>query len=251
MKIYDRICDSIGKGKKLFAVLIDPEDIEFASFARLVDQANQAHVDLFLLGGSTVTNDNMNELIAHIKQYSTIPCLIFPGDVSQIDASADALMFLSLISGRNPEYLIGKHVEAAAKLKDMDLEVIPCGYILIESGNLTSVQYVSQTLPIPRERTELAVSTAIAGQLLGMRMIYLEAGSGAKDSVPTEMVREIKKNMDIPLFVGGGLRTEEQIKNVMDAGADIIVIGNAFEKDPDLIYDFSCIIHSFNKKQTT
>ena len=131
----------------------------------------------------------------------------------------------------------------------MDLEVIPTGYILVESGNLTSVQYVSQTLPIPRDKTELAVSTALAGKMLGMKMIYLEAGSGAKESIPLDMIQEVKKQVSLPLFVGGGLRSGEQIRMVLQAGADIVVIGNAFEVQPDLIYDFSAIIHSFNERQ--
>ena len=244
MSVFDHIDTQISGGKKLFAVLIDPEGIEFSAFARLVNQASQAHVDLFLLGGSNVSNDIMSDLISHIKQFSHIPCLIFPGDITQIDTSADALLFLSLISGRNPEYLIGKHVEAAALLKKSELEIISTGYILIDGGSPSAVSYVSQTLPIPRNQTNIAVATAIAGEMLGLKCIYLEAGSGARKPIPVEMVSSVKKNINIPLLVGGGIKSAEYAQNLAQAGADIIVVGNAVEKDPELMFDLSSAVHA-------
>ena len=164
----------------------------------------------------------------------------------QISNDADGILFLSLISGRNPEYLIGNHVVAAPLLKKSKLEILPTGYILIESGNLTSVEYISNTLPIPANKVDIAVATAIAGEMLGNKLIYLEAGSGAKYHVNKNIISKVKENINIPLIVGGGIKTNEEISEVCKAGADIVVIGTAIEKEPDLLKNFSEIVHSFN-----
>jgi len=244
MSVYLKILEKLRAGKKIFAVLIDPQDLGLKDIGNLVNIANEANVDLFLIGGSLMHNNSLKASIARIKQSSTIPCIVFPSNSLHIEPDADALLLLSLISGRNPEYLIGRHVEASVQLKTSGLELIPTGYMLIDSGKLTSVHYMSQSLPIPRAKTDIAVSTALAGELLGLKLIYLEGGSGAQDSVPLEMIREVKTSISIPLMVGGGIRSAKQAHEIMKAGADILVVGNAFEENPQLIYDMSLAIHS-------
>ncbi len=244
MSVYLQILKKLKAGKKIFAVLIDPQDMGLNDIETLVQIANDAHVDLFLIGGSLMHNNSLKESIAKIKHSSSIPCIVFPSNILHIEPDADALLLLSLISGRNPEYLIGRHVEASVQLKNSGLELIPTGYVLIDSGKLTSVHYMSQSLPIPRAKTDIAVSTALAGELLGLKLIYLEGGSGAQDSVPLEMIHEVKKNISVPLMVGGGIKSPKQAHEIMKAGADIVVIGNAFEQNAQLIYDMSLAIHS-------
>ena len=196
-----------------------------------IEKVNQSIATHIFVGGSMVEERATETLILQIKKHTKLPVLLFPGDVKQISDKADGLLFLSLISGRNPEYLIGKQVEAVSKLRDTKLEVIPTGYILIENGKSTSVEKVSQSEPIPRNEIQKIADTAKAGELLGMKLIYLEAGSGAVHPVPSEIISFVKQDLNIPLIIGGGIRTTQQLKNAYDAGADLVVIGTAFEED--------------------
>jgi putative glycerol-1-phosphate prenyltransferase len=229
--IYNDILEAKRANKKLLTILIDPDKTSIESVSRLMDKINKTRITHIFVGGSTVADKVTEELIKNIKQYSNLPIVIFPGDVNQITNKADALLFLSLISGRNPEYLIGKQVEAVAKLKDSKLEIIPTGYVLVESGKETTVQRVSKTKPLSRSIDKLISDTAKAGELLGMKLIYLEAGSGAKFPVNEEIISEVKSNLKTPLIVGGGMRTLTQINNAYRAGADMVVIGTAFEEN--------------------
>ena len=219
-------------GRKQFAVLIDPDKMPTH---QTIEIAVDSGVDYFFVGGSLLTNGNLHSCIEFVKSRTNIPVILFPGNLLQIDDSADALLFLSLISGRNPEMLIGKHVIAAPLLKSSSLEVISTGYMLIESGNQTAVSYMSNTTPIPHDKSDIAVCTAMAGEMLGLKMIYLDAGSGAKNAVSEKMIREVRANISIPLIVGGGLNSSESVEKACDAGADLIVIGTAFEKDISLV----------------
>jgi phosphoglycerol geranylgeranyltransferase len=242
MKLYEHIISV--KGRKNFAVLVDPDNHEQERLVSLVQSADESGVDLIFVGGSLLTHDHLDESISLIKSLTQIPVILFPGSVMQINNKADGLLFLSLISGRNAELLIGKHVIAAPYLKTSGLEILSTGYMLIESGPLTTVQYVSNTLPIPREKDEIAVSTAMAGEMLGLRLIYMDAGSGARMPVPVSMIRSVKQNIDIPLIIGGGIRTAGQASDAAIAGADIVVVGNAIEKKPDLLKEISNAVHS-------
>ena len=179
-------------------------------------------------------SSSMEQTIALIRQYIDVPVILFPGNAAQFTPKADALMYLSLISGRNADYLIGQHVLSSMTIKKSGINVIPVGYMLVESGRMTSVEYISNTKPIPYSKPEIAVCTAVAGELLGMRAIYLEAGSGADSPVPAEMIAAVKKNISIPLIVGGGIRTVEAMKNAYAQGADVVVIGNILEEKPEL-----------------
>ena len=244
MLLYPSLLNKIKSGHKLFAVLLDPQEYEADAFYALIQKCNQAHVDLILLGGSHQHRSEADRIIEEIKSISKIPCVLFPGHSNQISSQADALLLLSLLSGRNPEYLIGKHVSAAMQIRESGLEVIPTAYILVDSGNLTSVQYITQTYPIPRHKSDILVSTAVAAEMLGFKLAYLEAGSGASQHVPVEMIKAVKGVIDIPIIVGGGIHSPETAKKILNAGADIIVVGNAIEKDHDLVFDFSACIHS-------
>ncbi len=235
MNIYDQIIAKKQQGKKQLAILVDPDKTFGKDLERLTIEAQRHKVDYFFVGGSLITDGDLSACVRLIKDNCTIPVVLFPGGVDQIDPNADALLFLSLISGRNPELLIGHHVTAAPLLMDRKLEVIPTGYILIESGTVTTVQYVSNTLPIPANKTEIAAATALAGELLGLKLIYAEAGSGAKNPVSIEMIKAIKEHLTIPLIVGGGIRTPEKVAANFKAGADLIVIGNSLEKNPELL----------------
>lgn len=229
--IYQSIIISIEAKKRLLAVLIDPDKFSVdntGSFIKKVDASIVTHI---FVGGSTVEDHATAILVKAIKKYTQLPVILFPGDVTQITEKAHALLFLSLISGRNPDYLIGKHVEAVSKLKQTVLEVIPTGYILIENGKQTAVERITKTKPISRRNNQAIVDTARAGELLGMKLIYLEAGSGAKEPVSQEIISSVKQELNIPLIVGGGIRTKEQLENAYCSGADMVVIGTAFEDD--------------------
>lgn len=237
MSVYQQIISKKQIGKKQIAVLADPDKTSGKPLEKLCDFAQQCKVDYFFVGGSLLTNGDLKECVRTIKGCCNIPVILFPGSVQQIDNNADALLFLSLISGRNPDLLIGHHVTAASLLADRKLEVIPTGYILIESGSVTTVQYVSNTLPIPASKTDIAAATALAGELLGMKLIFAEAGSGAKNPVSEEIIAAIKKLITVPLIVGGGIRTPERLISSFNAGADLIVIGNSLENNPELLWD--------------
>lgn len=203
-----------------------------------------ASPDLILVGGSMVMS-KVEAVVAVLKNSMDIPIVLFPGNLLQLTSNADGILFISLISGRNPELLIGNHVAAAPFLKESGMEVISAGYILVEGGATTSVEYMSQTRPIPSNKTEIAVATALAGEMLGQKLIYLEAGSGAVNHVPLQMISAVKKSISVPLIVGGGLNTVRKVEDACRAGADVIVVGNAFEKDMSLLKDFKRVIHSF------
>lgn len=229
--IYNDILASVSNGEKQLAVLIDPDKIKFDKVSGFIKKVNTSIATHIFVGGSTVDENATDVLVEEIKRYTERPLVLFPGDVTQITSKADAILFLSLISGRNSEYIIGKHIKSVSKLKETNLEVISTGYILIESGKETAVERVTGTEPLSRTNTQYIVDTAKAGELLGMKLIYLEAGSGAKLSVSKEIISNVKKVLNIPLIVGGGIRNKKQLENAYHAGADLVVIGTAFEKD--------------------
>ncbi|GAB1446089.1 MAG: geranylgeranylglyceryl/heptaprenylglyceryl phosphate synthase [Cyclobacteriaceae bacterium] len=248
MKILDSLSEKSKLGKKSIAVLIDPDKIEDNSKLRhLINLANENCIDYFLVGGSLVTSTNLSEVITQIKQSISIPVLIFPGSSIQIDPDADAILFLSLISGRNSDLLIGQHVIAAPILKNTNLEIIPTGYLLINSGKITSVAYISNTTPIPDDKYSLAACTALAGEMLGLKLMYLDAGSGAEKEISQRMISTIRKSINTPLVVGGGIDTARKALNALEAGADIIVVGNALEKDPNLLIEISERVYDWNQ----
>lgn len=231
--IYNNILKSKTKNEKLLAILLDPDKIDLNNAEILIEKINQSPATQIFIGGSLVKNNIIDELIIKIKQNSALPIVLFPGNPSQISNRADAILFLSLISGRNPDFLIEHQVKAAPILKQTQLEIISTGYILIESGTETAVQRVSKTNPLDRNNSDLALATAQAGEMLGNKLIYLEAGSGAKQAVPLEMIRKISQNIEIPLLVGGGIIDLQGIQKAYDSGADLVVIGTAFENDID------------------
>lgn len=227
--------------QKMLAVLLDPDKIDLQQAADQVHMLNAHQVDLLLLGGSLVQDQSIHELVRSLKPLAEMPIILFPGTINQVAEDADGILLLSLISGRNADLLIGKHVEAAPMLKASGLEILPTGYMLIESGKLTTVNYVSHTLPIPHDKPGIAVSTALAGELLGLRLIYMDGGSGAQQPISSQMIREVARQLSIPLIIGGGIRSREQAQIAWEAGADIIVVGSAIEQDPqgDLIQDLT------------
>tara|TARA_B100000809_G_scaffold266141_1_gene327520 strand:- start:6667 stop:7392 length:726 start_codon:yes stop_codon:yes gene_type:complete len=229
--IYNNILRAISEEKKSLAVLIDPDKMAVEMASEFIKKVNQSIATHIFVGGSTVHDNATEALVIEIKTHTTLPVVLFPGDVSQITNHADAILFLSLISGDNPEYLIGKHVRAVSKLRDSELEVIPTGYLLIENGKQTAVEKVTQTTPLSRNSAQEIVDTAKAGELLGLQLIYLEAGSGARQPVPLEIISFVKQELNIPLIVGGGIRTKKQLEAAHHFGADLVVIGTAFEDD--------------------
>lgn len=231
MTVYQDILRAIENKERLLAVLIDPDKFPVNKTKRFIQKVNESIATHIFVGGSTVEVLATEVLVNEIKKHTNLPVVLFPGDVTQITNKADGLLFLSLISGRHPDYLIGKHVEAVSKLKNSNLEVIPTGYILIESGKVTAVERVTQTKPLNRNNIQNIIDTASAGQFLGMKLIYLEAGSGAKDPLAVEVIKDVKKELSIPLIVGGGIRSRMQLNMAFEAGADLVVIGTAFEED--------------------
>jgi putative glycerol-1-phosphate prenyltransferase len=228
---FYHLVTEILKTRKLFALQVDPDKHTPASLEQVARAAERNHVDFILTGGSLVFRP-IEEAIRILKQHTAIPVILFPGNILQISPLADGILLLCLISGRNPEYLIGNHVIAAPLLRQSGLEIIPTSYILIENGRSTSVEYISNTRPIPADKTDLVVATAMAGEMLGHRLLYLEAGSGALMPVSTGLISEVRKNIDIPLIVGGGINNADKINNLYRAGADIIVVGTAVEDKP-------------------
>lgn len=231
LTIRQQILEAKSNGQKLLAVLLDPDKIVLENLDHLIEKINQSPATHVFVGGSIVQNTILEELITALKQKTNLPVILFPGDPSQISPKADGILFLSLLSGRNPDYLIEYQVQAAPILKKTNLEVISTGYILIESGNETAVARVSKTKPLSRENLDLVLATAQAGEMLGNQLIYLEAGSGAKQSVPTEMIELVAQNIQIPVIVGGGIVDLHGIQKAYKAGADLVVIGTAFENN--------------------
>lgn len=243
MSIYNRLSDT---SKKKFVVLIDPDKPTDKEIIDIVEKSKNVGVDFFFVGGSLLTTDSLDNCIKLIKQHSDIPVLIFPGNSLQISKWCDGFLLLSLISGRNSEMLIGRHVIAAPYLKLYGNEIIPTGYMLIDGGRQTSVSYMSNTTPIPHDKDDIAMCTALAGEMLGLKIIYLDAGSGAITPVSAEMISKVKQTIEVPLIVGGGINTPEKAAIAAKAGADIIVIGNALEKSIDRLQEFADAVHNGN-----
>ena len=222
--------------KGLFALLVAPDKYRVDDLINLSQRAQTADVDMILLGGS-ITQASIADTLLTIRRYTSIPIVLFPGNAMQFVPTADAILLLSLISGRNPDFLIGNHVLVSHSLHQSGMEIIPTGYNLVESARVTSVQYMSGTVPIPRDKSDIVVATALAGQQLGLKSIYLEAGSGAELPVSTQIISEVRKCVDLPIIVGGGLRNPEQVKAARNAGASMVVVGNALEKDLGILKD--------------
>jgi putative glycerol-1-phosphate prenyltransferase len=220
--------------KKSIALLLDPDKTTGASLENLLKIAGQCHTDYIMTGGS-ITFTSVEDLIDIVRRMTSIPIILFPGNLLQLTHKADIILLLSLISGRNPELLIGNHVIAAPYLKEARDKLIPVGYILVNCGNKTSVEYISQTNAIPCDKPEIVVATALAGEMLGMHMIYLEGGSGASAPVPVSVIRSVRENVSIPVVVGGGIKNEKEVEEIFHAGADMIVLGNGCEENPRLL----------------
>jgi phosphoglycerol geranylgeranyltransferase len=234
-------------GKKGFAILIDPDKLAMDGLPALASKINASGIDFVLVGGSLLMNERIRELVPALKRVLRPPVILFPGNLNQVSPGADAILFLSLISGRNPDLLIGNHVVAAPLLKQSGMEVLPTGYMLIDSGRPTSAHYMSNTMPIPHDKPEIAACTAMAGELLGLQLLYMDAGSGAERTISTEMISAVAGAVEIPLIVGGGIRSKKQAEAILKAGADIIVVGNAFEADGEspLMLEIPALIAQF------
>jgi phosphoglycerol geranylgeranyltransferase len=242
--LHERFSD----GKKKFAVLVDPDKFALSEIRTIAESSEKAGVDFLFYGGSLVMEINHHRYITVLKKYCSAPVIFFPGSQFMIAEDVDGLLLLSLISGRNAEMLIGRHVVAAPILKTCHFEILPTGYLLIGNGQPTAVSYMSSTTPIPAGQNDIAMCTAVAGELLGLQLIYLDAGSGAEKPVRLSMIKKVRKNITIPLIIGGGIRTGKQAKDAAMAGADIVVVGNAIEKKPSLIHELCHAIHSLNQK---
>ncbi len=228
--VYEQIKNKIQQGKKMLAVLIDPDKYNENQLIEVIGKMKESQPDFIFVGGSLVTS-SLQKTVISLKKNFDIPVVLFPGNATQFVPEVDALLFLSLISGRNSEYLIGQQVVAAPQIKASGVETISVGYMLIDGGNKTSVEYMSNTTPIPHDKTDIAVATALAGEMLGLKAIYLEGGSGALHCVSEEMIAAVRKNVSLPLIVGGGVRDAETAKKIYRSGADILVVGNVLEKD--------------------
>jgi len=230
-----------------FVILLDPDKMENQDISALVEKYANSGVDIFFVGGSLLDGQEFNSKVKQIKSAAgSKPVVIFPGGVNQVSRHADALLYLSLVSGRNADYLIGNQVLAVPAIKRSNIETISTAYMLIESGQTTSVEFMSGTKPIPRNKTDIAIAHALASEYIGFKMIYLEAGSGASQSVPNEMIKGVSESTHLPLIVGGGIKSPEEAHKKITAGANIIVVGNHFEKNNNsgLIKEFSSAIHS-------
>lgn len=245
--LYQKFLKDKKEGKKSFACLLDPDKLSLSNVDDTIKLSIDAKVDYFFVGGSLIINLMLDELISNIKKQCDIPIILFPGGTNQISYRADALLFLSLISGRNADLLIGKHVETAPFLKISPLEILSTGYMLIDGGVPTTVSYMSNTYPIPRTKDDIAACTAIAGEFLGLKLMYMDAGSGAKTPISDTMIGAVSGAVECPLIVGGGLKTPEACKTKALAGADVIVVGDAIEKDPQLVIDMAAAVHSASR----
>ena len=243
-RIYSSLTERKRQGKKSFAVLIDPDKVNDNEMQQLIDIAVSAKVDYFLVGGSLVISNYLDECIQFIKSSCNIPVILFPGSPSQVSKYADALLYLSLISGRNPELLIGQHVVSAPFVKQSGLEVMSTGYMVIDGGAPTTVSYISNATPLPADKNEIAMCTAMAGEMLGMKLIYMDAGSGAKRPVTESMIEKVSGCISVPLIIGGGIKEPEKAYLNCKAGADLIVVGNAIEKNSNLIAEMAAAVHS-------
>ncbi|HMU45133.1 MAG TPA: geranylgeranylglyceryl/heptaprenylglyceryl phosphate synthase [Chitinophagaceae bacterium] len=246
--IYSALAEKKQQGKKSFAVLIDPDKVNKSVLDEVVDLSVTAKVDYLLVGGSLVISNHLDECVQHIKGLCNIPVILFPGSPTQVSKYADALLYLSLISGRNPELLIGQHVVSAPFIRQSGLEIMPTGYIVIDGGAPTTVSYISNATPVPADKNEIAMCTAMAGEMLGMKLIYMDSGSGAKRPISEGMIKAVADQIEAPLIVGGGIIEPEKAYLNCKAGADVIVVGNAIEKDPSLIREMASAVHSIPVK---
>lgn len=246
--IYHSLMEKKKQGRKSFAVLIDPDKVNITVLDELVELSVSARVDYLFVGGSLVISNHLDEVVKHIKKGCDIPVILFPGSPSQVSKYADALLYLSLISGRNPELLIGQHVVSAPFVRQSGLEIMPTGYIVVDGGAPTTVSYISNAAPVPADKNEIAMCTAMAGEMLGMKLIYMDAGSGAKRPITEGMIESVAKHIEAPLIIGGGITDPEKAYLNCKAGADVIVVGNAIEKDASLIREMSDAIHSIPVK---
>ncbi len=249
-QLYTDIQAAKAKGEKKFVVLIDPDKVRLGQVDRVVELAVRAGVDYFFIGGSLIVNNMLDQCLEGIRQACSIPMILFPGNSFQLSYKADGILFLSLISGRNAELLIGKHVITAPYLRMSPLEVLPTGYMLVDGGVPTTVSYMSNTQPIPANKDDVALCTALAGEMLGLKLMYLDAGSGARNPVSSSMIDAVSSAIEVPLIVGGGIRTPEKAYENARAGADVIVVGNAIEKDPELLLEMADAVHSASLVET-
>ena len=225
------------------SVLVDPDNQTVESLMALSETINNCKVDVILVGGSLLLDNHFEKTISLLRKNTSAPIVLFPGNNYQVSGQADAILLLSLISGRNPEYLIGQHVVAAPVIKASGLEVIPTGYMLIDGGRVSTTSYMTQTVPIPYDKPDIAVATAMAGEMLGLKSIYLEAGSGAHRSISSDMLRAVRSSVSIPIITGGGIRTPEQAEALAAAGSNMIVVGHILEKQPELLMEISLAVH--------
>jgi phosphoglycerol geranylgeranyltransferase len=233
-------------GKKSLAVLLDPDKLDATALAERIDAFQTAKVDLIFVGGSLISSENLNFVLKELKIKTNIPLVIFPGNGMHINPNADAILLLSLISGRNPEFLIGQHVISAPHLKRSGLEILPTAYMLVDGGKPTTVSYISNTQALPNNKPDIAVCTAMAGEMLGLRLIYMDAGSGAEISVSEDLIRQVKKNTSSPLIIGGGINTASKASKALAAGADVLVIGDAIEKKTNFLFEIAKLIQNYN-----
>ncbi len=242
--IYTSLALKKKEGKKSFAILIDPDKITIPKLEALIKLSTTASVNYFFVGGSLIINNQLDKVVQHIKSNCSIPVVLFPGNPAQVSIHADALLYLSLISGRNPELLIGQHVISAPQVKQSGLEIISTGYMVIDGGAPTTVSYISNATPIPADKNDIALCTALAGELLGLKLIFMDAGSGAKRPITENMIEAVAKNITVPLILGGGITDPEKAFLNCKSGADLIVVGNAIEKDATLIAEIAAAINS-------
>jgi phosphoglycerol geranylgeranyltransferase len=247
--IYHALLQKKRTRRKSFALLIDPDKVDEARTDTLVELAVKARVDYLFVGGSLVVTDQLDQVVKQIKDRCKIPIILFPGTPSQVSPFADALLYLSLISGRNADLLIGQHVVSAAAVRKSGLEIMSTGYILIDGGAPTTVSYITHSLPVPADKNEIALCTAMAGEMLGMKLIYMDAGSGARKPIATEMIERVASGIEIPLIVGGGIQDPEKVYLNARAGADLIVVGNAVEKNASLLAEMVSALHSVSVQE--
>ena len=250
MKLLQKIERKQEEKQKCLAVLLDPDKVEMTGIMKQVETYVSAGVDLFLVGGSLISGNNFYILVEALRRQKNIPVVIFPGSNLHIHSEADGILLLSLISGRNPELLIGQHVIGAPILKNSGLEILPTGYMLIESGKPTTVSYISNTQPIPADKEDIAVCTAMAGEMLGLRLLYLDGGSGAINPVPPKMISAVRRNTCLPVIVGGGITSGTKAEQAWLAGADYVVIGNGLEKEPELLDQIIKVRNRLNQPTT-
>ena len=242
MSVLSKLNDCVKTNRAGFIILIDPDKKNDKKIDQMVQAAN-LYADAIFVGGSIMMDKLYHERVKRIKSISKIPVILFPGGVNQLNNYYDAMLFMSLLSGRNPHYLIGEQVIAAPIVRDFEIETIPTGYLLVDSGSPTTVEFISGTKPLSPSRPDVIISHALAAQYLGMRLIYLEAGSGARNKIPENLIKKIVSEIDISLIVGGGIRTPQMAKSIVDSGASYVVIGSAIEESTAIAKEFSSAIH--------